>query len=233
MLDISNLEIELTKELAKRLRKKYPDFNMYSNRCPSRSAKVRSKWQEIFNQSCPPLQPEMDLVIWEPKDQRLNNSPEKIRAIEIKCFSKKDGRVNQSFYRGIEQSLGLLQWGFDNVALWQFFDESLSNEDIRNYGCKTWLYIHGLLQLPIEFTPFKVIGSNIENVRFNVIQADWQDNLKPIELLDVDDPRFKITWKHPNPFLFADSQLIPIKEVFFLRQTLIEWLSTKRQLMDS
>jgi hypothetical protein len=220
-----NTEIALTKELARRLSLKYPTFRIYSNKCPSRSPVIRGKWKHFFRQTCPPLQPEMDLIIWEPKDPRLPDSVEKVRAIEIKCFSKKNGRVNQSFYKGIEQSLALLQWGFDNVALWQFFDETLSMDDIRNYGCKTWHYVHGLLHLPIEFTPFRIIGSEISKIHFSVIQADWNNDLKPIQLLDIDNPMFKVSWTHPNPFLlpytFPKRQ---ITEINFLRQTLIEWL---------
>ena len=176
-------EIALTKELARRLSLKYPTFRIYSNKCPSRSPVVRNKWKHIFGQTCPPLQPEMDLIIWEPNEPKLHNSAEKIRAVEIKYFTKNNGSINQSFYKGIEQSLALLQWGFDNVALWQFFDETLSMEDIRNYGCKTWQYLHGLLKLPIEFTPFKIIGKEVKNIRFNVIQADWENNLQPISVI--------------------------------------------------
>lgn len=165
-------EITLTKELARRLQKKLPDFRIYANKCPSRSPKIKRIWSEVFGETCPPLQPEIDIIIFEP-------SSSKIRAVEIKYFERRNGRLNQSFYKGIEQSLALLQWGFDNVALWQIFDSSCSDDDIKNYGCKTWGYIHGILDLPIEFTPIKLIGREHSNIQFCVIQAEWLNNLRP------------------------------------------------------
>ena len=220
-------EIPLTKELGKRLQNKFPESKIFSNKCPSRSPTIRKKWNEAFGELCPPLQPEMDLIIYEPKDPLAPSNKEKLRAIEIKYFRKINGSVNQSFYKGIEQSRALLQWGFDNVALWQIFDESFSKSDLRNYGCRTWFYIHGLLRLPIDFTPIRVIGTDLENIRFNVIQADWKNSLKPIELLDIDHPQFKIKYRYSNPLLnpsFMQFNQNPFKETIFLRNSLIQWL---------
>jgi len=135
---------------------------VYANKCPSQGRKVRERWYKRFREVCPPLQPEIDIVILEPPNQ--HSSEPKLRAIEIKYFKKLNGSVNQSFYKGIEQALALLQWGFDNVALWQLFDESLSDSDLRNYGCKTWSYVHTLLRLPIEYTPIRVIGKELRTI---------------------------------------------------------------------
>ena len=112
-------EIVLTKELAHKLKRKFPKFKIYANKCPSRSSAVKKMWKTAFQESCPPLQPEMDILMYEPRNAENPYCDEKIRAIEIKYFRKADGKVNQSFYKGIEQTLALLQWGFDNVALWQ------------------------------------------------------------------------------------------------------------------
>ena len=226
-------EITLTKELAKRLQKKFSNYKIYANKSPSRSPKVKKLWTQLFRETCPPLQPEIDMIIWEPANSSDTNSRIKIRAIEIKYFKKEDQKINQSFYKGIEQTLALLQWGFDNVALWQFFDDSFSDADLRNYGCRTWFYIHGLLKLPIEFTPIRVIGNDLENIKFNVIQADWFNNLKPIKLLDIDDPRFNFTYRNPNPFtnekLFQNRKNEPLVNKFLtesksLRNFILSWL---------
>jgi hypothetical protein len=96
----------LTKELARRLQKKFSGFKVYANKCPSRGSKIRKVWSEKFQEVCPPLQPEMDIVIYEP--QTGKQTP-KIRAIEIKCFEIVEGAVNQSFYKGIEQALALIR----------------------------------------------------------------------------------------------------------------------------
>jgi len=194
-------EITLTKELAGRLKTEHPQFKIFANKCPSRGSRVKEKWNEVFHEQCPPLQPEMDIIIVEPPNPQILPSRPKLRAIEIKLFEKTDGRINQSFYKGIEQALALLQWGFDNVALWQLFGETVSESELRDYGCKTWNYIHGTLQLPIDFTPIKLIGTDIEQMQFRPIQADWRNNLTPLELLKIDDPSFHITYTHPNPLV--------------------------------
>lgn len=247
-------EIGITKELARRLQRKYLEFSIYANKCPSKSPKVKKVWAEVFHELCPPLQPEIDIIILEPPNPHVLPRMPKIRAIEIKLFKKINGRINQSFYKGIEQSLALLQWGFDNVALWQLFDESYTVDDIRNYGCKTWNYVHGLLNLPMDFTPIKLIGNQIETMRFQVIQANWMKNLSPEGLLDVDNPQFIIHWSYPNPlvsqqlrkerFIFTP-QIGPrdkivylpgaskwLKEVDTLRRFLLDWLPTQRSGMN-
>jgi len=230
-------EIVLTRELASRLQRKFPLFRIYANKCPSRSPRIRKIWYEVFHELCPPLQPEMDIIILEPPDTSGAGIAEKLRAIEIKLYRKTDTRVSQSFYKGIEQSLALLRWGFDNVGLWQLFEESFTDDELRNYGCRTWFYIHGLLQLPIEFTPIKLIGDRIEHMRFQVIQADWRNNLSPIRLRDIDDPTFQFSYTHDNPFVHfhvPTSQLANypllhdfIRQAGTLRQFLLEWLRNR------
>lgn len=216
-------EIELTKELAKRLQRKFADSKIYANKCPSKSSRLKKLWFEKFHEQCPPLQPEMDIIIYE-------TSPTKIRSFEIKYFEKVDGVVNQSFYKGIEQASALIQWGFDNVALWQLFDETFSKDDLRNYGCRTWRYIHGILELPIGFTMLWLKGKNLDTMRFRVIQADWSNNLTPLELRDIDDPRFPFSHRPLNPLVCAEILHPTIQEeMTLLRDFLLEWLPTKSQ----
>jgi hypothetical protein len=217
-------EIELTKELAKRLQRKFPNFKVYANKCPSRSSRLKKLWFERFHEQCPPLQPEMDMIIYEP-------SPcPKIRSYEIKYFEKVDGVVNQSFYKGIEQALALVRWGFDSVALWQLFDETFSEDDLRNYGCRTWLYIHGILDLPIGFTMLWLKGEKLDTMRFRTRQCEWGNNLKVTERLDIDDPEFPFSHRPLNPLIIEKILYPPLEgEVSFLRDFLLEWLPKKSQ----
>jgi hypothetical protein len=172
----------------------------------------------------------MDIIIYDPQNPHTPEQNPKIRAIEIKCFEKTEGVINQSFYKGIEQALALVQWGFDNVALWQLFDESFSEENLRNYGCRTWFFIHGILQLPIDFTMLQLRGKELEKMRFQVIQADWKKNLAPLGLLDIDDPRFQFRHRHLNPLVY-DKVLYRqlLEEVTALRDFLLEWLPKQPQ----
>lgn len=235
-------EISLTKELARRLQRKFPSYHIFANKCPSRGKRIKRRWYEVFNEPCPPLQPEIDIVILEPSDSLGRQN---IRAIEVKFYRKTDDRINQSFYKGIEQSLALLQWGFDNVALWQVFDESFSNDELRDYGCRTWLYVHGVLHLPIEFTPLQLV-QRARSIGFQVIQADWWDELTPLRLRDIDDPDFCFRYTHQNPFVneqlrrhmfrnFTDAPIIRrmFREIDTLRHFLLEWLPTVKSGLNT
>jgi len=42
-------EIVLTKDLVRRLQKKFPSSIIYANKCPSRGKKIKARWKEIFN----------------------------------------------------------------------------------------------------------------------------------------------------------------------------------------
>jgi len=75
--------------------------------------RIKETWNDVFNELCPPLQPEIDIILLDCQSE----ARPRLRAVEIKYFERAGERVSQSFYKGIEQSLALLQWGFDNVAL--------------------------------------------------------------------------------------------------------------------
>ncbi|HML03348.1 MAG TPA: hypothetical protein VK487_08240 [Candidatus Bathyarchaeia archaeon] len=219
-------EIDLTKELAKRLQiRRFHDFKIYANKSPSRSSNLRKLWFERFHEQCPPLQPEMDMIIYEP-------SPEpKIRAFEIKYFERVDGIINQSFYKGIEQASALIQWGFDNVALWQIFDETITEDDLGNYGCRTWRYILGILQLPVGYTMLWLKGRNLDSVEFQVITTDWNKRPAPIiRLRNIDDSEFPFANVPPNPLIEREILHPAVKEeIHFLRNFLLEWLPKQNQ----
>jgi len=199
------LERMLTKELAKRLHGEFQ--RVFHNKIPSRNQEILRVWRQYYGHVAPPLQPEIDLILIDDLDT--------IRAVEVKYFERKGSELSQPFYSGIDQALALLQWGFDNVALWQLFEEGLSNEDLRRYGCRTWRFVHGFLGLPIDFSVIRVMRT--DEIRFQVVQADWGNDLTPMNLLDVDDPNFHITWRHPNLLYFTE-------EAKILKKLLIDWL---------
>jgi hypothetical protein len=197
----------LTKKLGEKLQPKFK--KVYTNRNPARSGSIREFWQQLYKGVWPPIQPEMDLIFLDKNDS--------MKAAELKYFKQtKKGRLNHPFYVGIEQALALLRWGFDSVALWQLFDESIPMDALRDYGCRTWQFIHSYLNLPIDFTVLRVVEGTDET-RFQVIQADWSNNLTPIELRDIDDPNFHITWRRLNP-------LNVLREVRLLGEKLKHWL---------
>ncbi|MCW3995185.1 MAG: hypothetical protein NWE98_03425 [Candidatus Bathyarchaeota archaeon] len=217
-------ELSLTKALGEELRQEYPNARIFCNRCISRSPIFRNCWKETFGELCPPLQPEMDLIIWEPP---VNGEKEKLRAIEIKWFWKGNGKVNQSFYKGIEQTLAMLQWGFDNVALWQLFDQSFSDQELWDYGGRTWLYVHNRLNLPIDYTMLTVDSQ----CNFTIVQMDW--NNYPRVAWKMPLKEFPIKWRRKNPFresaTIEESSKHPllkkfINEANFLRESLMKWL---------
>jgi hypothetical protein len=68
-------------------------------------------------------------------------------------------------------------------------------------------------------------GKELEKIRFQVIQADWQNKLAPIELLDIDDPQFRFSYRQLYPLIYEET-LNPylMAEVDTLRDFLLEWL---------
>jgi hypothetical protein len=226
---VKKTEITLTKEIRNIYCENEPNFKVFSNRCPSKSSTIRTKWKDTFQELCPPLQPEMDLIIWEPPDPAVPNAEEMLRAIEIKYFRKINGKVNQSFYKGIEQSLALLQWGFDNVALWQLFDESFTDYELCLYGGRTWAYVHNRLDLPIDFTMLSVEDVTRTIHRFQIVQPDWDNFPKIRDKWNLSG--FKVGWRKDNPFRkppveIAHHPLLRkfIEESNSLRTFLLDWL---------
>jgi hypothetical protein len=72
-------------------------------------------------------------------------------------------------------------------------------------------------------------GIGMKKIKFQVIQADWQNNLAPIGLLDIDDPRFQFRYRHLNPLIYETSNPSLTKEVTTLRDFLLEWLPKQPQ----
>jgi hypothetical protein len=234
MVSRKKTEITLTKELEKTIDSFSSRTKIFSNRCPSKSSIIRNKWKAKFMETCPPLQPEIDLIMWEPPEYNKSENDWTLRAIEIKYFKKINGSINQSFYKGIEQTLALLQWGFDNVALWQLFDKSISEDEMLSYGGRTWAYIHNRIPLPIEYTMIEIVENELSNKKFRVIQPDWE-NFPEIKWKKWLVELYPFGWKRENPLRNYTNKdykhpLLKkfIEESQFLRNMLIDWLNLNK-----
>ncbi len=118
-------------------------------------------------------------------------------AIEVKCFTIKAGSFSRPFYDGIGQSLSLLRYGFDHVALWHLFPSEIDQSRLDRYGAATWWFIRNQTRLPLDFTYFKVKDDQ-ETPQFIVMQYGGPNT--GADLLPIDSSNFVVTWKHPNPF---------------------------------
>lgn len=119
-------------------------------------------------------------------------------AIEVKCFTVNGGSFSRPFYDGIGQSLSLLRYGFDHVALWHLFSGDIDQSRLDRYGAATWWFIRNQTGLPLEFTYFKV-NDHPETPQFIVMQYDGPNT--GADLLPIDSSKFVVTWNHPNPFV--------------------------------
>ena len=124
--------------LAKELKRKFdqslpPKFDkVYVSKRPFQVPKLRKQWHETYGRPLnvptsltPPLQPEIDMILCK---------GDTMIAVELKYFKRRGRGLNHSFYEGIEQTLALLRWGFDHVALWQLFEESITPQELWFYG---------------------------------------------------------------------------------------------------
>jgi len=134
-------------------------------------------------------------------DMILTDSQGHLFAIEAKYFTVENGSFNRPFYDGIGQSLSLLRYGFDYVALWHFFSANIEQDRLDRYGAATWWFIRNQTGLPLDFTYFRV-DDNAGSPEFLVMQ--YTDPNKGAELIPIDRSNFIVTWKNPNPFRRTD-----------------------------
>jgi len=218
----------LVKELKRKFDQSLPPKydKVFVSKRPFQVPKLRKQWHETYGRPLnvptsliPPLQPEIDMILCK---------GDTMIAVELKYFKRSGRGLNHSFYEGIEQALALLRWGFDYVALWQLFEESVTAQELWFYGGWTWNFLHeipenGGLNLPIEFTFVSVIKGK-KGYDFCAIQPDLSGTqgrgVRLIVLPPLYSPRFKITTTHPNP-------LTVCPEVKKLRKMLVEWLKTQ------
>jgi len=140
-----------------------------------------------------------------------------LSAIEVKCFTVSGGSFSRPFYDGIGQSLSLLRYGFDHVALWHLFSGDIDQRRLDRYGAATWWFIRNQTNLPLDFTYFKV-DDHPETPQFIVMQ--YQGPNTGADLLPIDSSNFVVTWKHPNPFLQTE-------EAKCLRAALVDALGVR------
>lgn len=220
-MKIRQIERTLTRELKKKfdqtVPRKFDRIHIFAR--PFRSSELKRLWDGLygpdtrFHEITPPLQPEIDMILCK---------NDKMIAVELKCFKPSGKSLSRSFYEGIGQTLALLRWGFDHVALWQLYETLISPEALWYYGGYTWQFLHGSpdqggLGLPVEFTFMRVDRAN-DGYDFRPIQPRLVEGAIRLELLlPPYHPRFIITSPHPNP-------LIGDPRIQKLRKGLIEWL---------
>lgn len=147
-----------------------------------------SIWNENYSDETPILQPEIDLVI--KNEYSLN-------AIEVKYFKiDKCIKFSYSFYKGIDQAIAYLRFGFDFVALWHVFDD-IPLSQFKEYGWRTWNFLREL-KIPIDFTYF--IFNRSDNSIKGVKTNDPRDETL---LGDLERGPPILAWRHPNPYLLT------------------------------
>ena len=172
---------KLREKIDPKYQRTFPHINLAT------SANFREKLYETFG--CVPVLNEIDLILLE--------NDGKLKAVEVKLCKVKNGRLTKPFYDGIGQALSLLRYGFDNVALWHLFLGEIDQQKLNRYGAYAWSFIRDeQLRLPLDFSYFEVT-SYPDNPEFIVMQKT--SPLDGKELLRIDDPDFRITWKYPNP----------------------------------
>lgn len=219
------LAVELKRNFEQSPTPKYD--RIYVSKRPFQVKSLKKKWYEMYGRPLkvdptliPPLQPEIDMILCKGKT---------MTAIELKYFRRrKEGKgLNHSFYEGIEQTLALLRWGFDHVALWQLFEyPAISKDELWFYGGWTWAFLHdipknGGLSLPIEFT-FMLVQKKDGNHDFNPVQPVKINGSIRLDVLPPPyDHRFLIKTPHRNT-------LLNCTEIVKLRAMLVEWLETQK-----
>lgn len=148
-------------------------------------------------------------------DMILVSQQGQVRAIEVKCFDLNGGSFTRPFYDGIGQSLSLLRYGFDYVALWHLFSSNIDQVRFDRYGAGTWWFIRNQLGLPLDFSYFKV-DEHLEPPQFTVMQ--YKGPSTGVELIPIDRSNFVVTWRNPNPFVNTE-------EARGLRTALVEALN--------
>ena len=91
---------------------------------------------------------------------------ELIKAIEVKRFRSKQ---RYSYYKGLDQAIAYLKFGFDLVALWHIYDKELIEKNIE-YAYKTWQFIKEL-NMPLNFTTLILESENLYPV--NIINLNY------------------------------------------------------------
>lgn len=141
--------------------------------------KYWSKWHE---EDIPPLQPQIDLLLVKKDDFSL-------RAIEVKHLEMKGKSIDKSYYEGIGETLALMNFGVESVALWHCFHKDVPTTQMKNYAIHI-LNLRETLSLPIDYGCLRFVKEN-EGFTFKTLIAPsfiyLYDGIPPLRL-DVTNP---------------------------------------------
>lgn len=191
-------ENQIVNLLADQLKERYKKIHI--RKFPSNSSKVRNYLKNKLGY-IPFLRPEIDMIFFE-KSGLIN-------AVEVKYFKNFDKKT--PFYKGIDQALSLLRYGFDNVALWHFFSKDIPLTTINEYGPETWHFVRNSLKLNLDFSYFH-INEKQEGIKFEVLQYKSRKSGFYLKST-IDDPSFNIRFKYGNPLrINGDSFTLTMRE---------------------
>lgn len=185
---------------------------------------IGKKWDQQHGLPQPLFQPQIDVVLKGEDKYTINHLKKKkinsstfenenlIRAIEVKRFTDKN---RYSYYKGLDQAIAYLRFGFDAVALWHVFDEEVIKKNLE-YAYRTWSFINEL-SLPLDFTPLILDGNDLYAVNTFIIN----NQLKIEKTFEIENPDFILMWRHPNPYSRKTEGLR-------IRTLINEWLENEK-----
>lgn len=167
------------------------------------------------------LQPDIDMLL-----SSEDSLQQKLIGVEVKViYMTSKGKLNASFYRGLDQALALLRFGLDGVRFFQVFiiahdKERREEENRKNIELLTQKFseyalpmgdIIKTLNLPISYTP-----------SWDIVE-DGQLSSEPLQVLGSKDSDgalqeepFIQTYKGKNPFLDSSHQFPMVIRGFLL-----------------
>lgn len=105
-----------------------------------RGGKFQRFFIECAREEIPLAQPEIDLIFRKLTEHPESRKPEHHpAAVEVKYirYRRREGKktkwLNWSYYKGIEQALAYLKFGFYDVELWHVFDYEVEKEKRERY----------------------------------------------------------------------------------------------------
>lgn len=170
-------------------------FRVYLNKpVHTEKMKFRKFWQKhnLNIKNAPPSQPEIDMILVDDFDI--------IRAVEIKWIRVTKKGISSSYYRGLDQALAYLSFGFHQVALWCCFDgNALSDEEIDRYH-DAFNKIRTPIRWFVDATYLRIKGSRekpqVETKVFTPSGRGWQPGIGIPQ-----GSTYRIGWQSFNPFL--------------------------------
>lgn len=116
-----------------------------------------------------------------------------------KSFSFKPGEfLYLSVQNGVEYGSVTCRIKVDGVvvALWfMFLDADVDH--MNRYGAEAWTFAQMDLELPLDFTYFRVVKMSHDDFKFIPLRPTHRQG--GIELLEINDPEFNIRFVYDNP----------------------------------